>query len=331
MECINTLRYKQNMSFISSVVLAIVVICFGVQCNANNDHQQSRILQTTTPAPAPSSLRDELLYDPGSFCKPQNIIDANPTYTSTAMQCGNYCNPTVDKWYFTGFMLLGEDGTICRCLVDSSIINTDLQLTPDSTPPEGGEGWSAYIGYTERSEVDMQTSTFFALNVRVDDPFDHFDVYCFRQTGEDEEVDVEATGSKDDGNNLAGTADDEEEDCIEQSPIFGTSKSSKRSSKSGKQYWSIKMSLNVDTMMDEFNMKPKSSKRHCKSSKSSKVQGKTGKLVHGKSYKENDTASGHTFSNALQRASLSNGGDRRLLNMIYVTLASVVTCWIMIM
>jgi len=322
-----------------TTILAIVVICFvGIRCDAKtNTNQQQRILQTTTtPAPTLSSLRDELLYDPGSFCKPQNIIDANPTYTTTAIQCGNYCNPTTDKWYFTGFMLLGEDGTICRCLVDSSIINTDLQLTPESTAPEGGEGWSAYIGYTERSEVDTQTSTFFALNVRVDDPFDHFDVYCFRQTEEDKEVDEEedemTTGSKDDGNSVAaGTADDE--DCIEQSPIFGTSKSSKRSNKSGKQYWSIKMSLNVDTMMDEFNMKPKTSKRHCKSSKSSKVQGKTGKVVYGKSYKENDGASDHTFSNALERASLSNNGVvTRLKNTtIHVTsLASIVTCWIML-
>ena len=318
-------------------LLAIVVICFvAIRCDANNQKHQSRILQaTTTPAPTPSSLRDELLYDPGSFCKPQNIIDANPTYTTTAIQCGNYCNPTIDKWYFTGFMLLGEDGNICRCLVDSSIINTDLQLTPESTPPEGGEGWSAYIGYTERSEVDTQTSTFFALNVRVDDPFDYFDVYCFRHTEGDKEVDEEedeiATGSEDDGNYLTGTAD-KEEDCIEQSPIFGASKSSKRS-KSGKQYWSIKMSLNVDNIVDEFNMKPKSSKRHCKSSKSSKVQGKTGKVVYGKSYKENDE-SDHAFSNALQRASLSNsGGNMRLLqNTMYViTLASMVTCWIMIM
>jgi len=322
----------------STLLLAIVVICFvGILCDANNQ-QQSRILQTiTTPAPTPASLRDELLYDPGSFCKPQQIIDANPTYTSTAIKCGNYCNPTIDKWYFTGFMLLGEEGTICRCLVDSSIINTDLQLTPDSTPPQGGEGWEAYIGYTERSEVDTQTSTFFALNVRVDDPFNYFDVYCFRQTEEvDEEVDEQdeiATGSKDDGNNVAGITNKEDgEDCIEQSPIFGTSKSSKRRSKSGKQYWSIKMSLNVDTIMDQFNMKPKSMKQYCKSSKSSKVQGKTDKVVYGKSYKENDDASDHAFSNALQRASLFNGEDRRLQNMIYVTLlASIVACWIIIM
>ena len=322
------------MSFISSKLLAVVICFVGVLlCDAktNTNRQQRRILQAASPAPTPSSLRDELLYDPGSFCKPQNIIDAQPSYTSTAIQCGNYCNPTTDKWYFTGFMLLGEEGTICRCLVDSSIINTDLQLTPESTAPNGGEGWSAYIGYTERSEVDTQTSTFFALNVRVDDPFDYFDVYCFRQTEEDvdEEDDETIMGSKDDGNNVAGTADDHE-DCIEQSPIFGTSKSSKRS-KSGKQYWSIKMSLNVDTVMDEFNMKPKSSKRHCKSNKSSKVQGKTDKHVYGKSYKENDD---HTFSNALQRASLSNnGGDRRLhQSMMYVTsLASIVACWIMLM
>ena len=320
-----------------TTLLATIVICFvGIICDAktNNNHQQQRrILQTSiTPAPTPSSLRDELLYDPGSFCKPQNIIDANPTYTSTAIQCGNYCNPTTDKWYFTGFMLLGEDGTICRCLVDTSIINTDLQLTPDSTPPEGGDGWSAYIGYTERSEVDTQTSTFFALNVRVDDPFDYFYVYCFRQTEEDkDEEDEMTTGSKDDGNNVAATANDDE-DCIEQSPIFGTSKSSKRRSKSGKQYWSIKMSLNVDTVMDQFNMKPKSSKRHCESSKSSKVQGKTDKLVYGKAYKENDGASDHTFSNALERASLSNNGGNMRLHQttIYVTtLASIITCWIM--
>ena len=94
------------------------------------------------------------------------------------------------------------------------------------------------------------------------------------------------------------------------------------------------MSLNVDTVMDEFNMKPKSMK-HCKSSKSSNgvVQGKTSKVVYGKAYKENDSASGHTFSNALQRDSLSNSGvDMRWQNSIYVTtLASVVACWIMIM
>ena len=93
------------------------------------------------------------------------------------------------------------------------------------------------------------------------------------------------------------------------------------------------MSLNVDNMVDEFNMKPKSSKRHCKSSKSSKVQGKTSKVVHGKSYKENDDASDHAFSNALQRDSLSNnGGNMRLQNTIYAkSLASIVACWIMIM
>jgi len=326
-----------HMSFISSTLLVVVICFIGVLCDAKTNTNQRRILQTTTPAPTPASLRDELLYDPGSFCKPQNILDANPTYTTTAIQCGNYCNPTTDKWYFTGFMLLGENGTICRCLVDSSIINTELQLTPDSTPPQGGEDWEAYIGYTERSEVDTQTSTFFALNVRVDDPFDYFDVYCFRQTEDGIEVNEEdeiATGSKDDGNNVVGTADEEDEDCIEQSPIFGGSKSSKRRSKSGKQYWSIKMSLNVDTMMDQFNMKPKSSKRHCKSSKSSKVQGKTDKHVYGKSYKENDGASGHTFSNALQRDSLSNnGGNRRLQDTTIVTLSAsiIVACWIMIM
>jgi len=316
-------------------ILAIVVISFvGVLCDAKlNNTKQRRILQTaTTPAPTPSSLRDELLYDPGSFCKPQNIIDSNPTYTTTAIQCGNYCNPTTDKWYFTGFMLLGEEGTICRCLVDSSIINTELQLTPDSTPPQGGEGWEAYIGYTERSEVDTQTSTFFALNVRVDDPFDYFDVYCFRQTEEDKGIDGEddemTTGSKDDGNNVTAITGDDK-DCIE-SPIFGTSKSSKRS-KSGKQYWSIKMNLNVDTIMDEFNMKPKSNKRHCKSSKSSKVQGKTDKVVHGKSYKENDGASGHTFSNSLQRASLSNnGGNMRMLQNTTIAI-TLLACWVMIM
>ena len=317
------------MMFISynTTLLAIVVICFvGIRCDANN--QQQRILQTTTtPAPTPSSdlVMNYHLYDPG-FCR--NIIDESPTYTSNVIQCGNYCNPGgTDKWYFKGFILLGEDSNICRCLVDAS-----FQLTPESTAPEGGEGWSAYIGYTERSEVDTQTSTFFALNVRVDDPFDYFDVYCFRQAEEDSEAEDEITmGSKDDGNNVAGIADDNE-DCIEQSPIFGTSKSSKRRSKSGKQYWSIKMSLNVDNVVSEFNMKPKSSKRHCKSSKSSKVQGKTDKHVYGKSYKENDSASDHTFSNALQRDSLSNNGGNMRLHQttIYVTtLASIITCWIM--